>query len=78
MAVLAFGIHMGYDIDCGCFGEDDPVGEAMHGLGQALVRDAVFMTGALYCHTWRRLRSHRPVALNEFIHQWTTTRTRSK
>ena len=60
MAVLGFGIHMGYDIDCGCFGEDDPVGKAMHGLSDALVRDLVFTLGVFYCYAWRRLRSHEP------------------
>ena len=76
MAVLGFGIHMGYDIDCGCFGEDDPVGQAMHGLGQALIRDVVFCAGAFYCYTWRYRLGHRPVSLMARIRQITKNKER--
>ncbi|MFH1153510.1 MAG: MauE/DoxX family redox-associated membrane protein [Pseudomonadota bacterium] len=68
MAVLGLGIHMGYDIDCGCFGEDDPVGKAMHGLGRALIRDLVFTAGVLYCYVWRYLHSHEPAGLATYFY----------
>lgn len=52
MTVLVYGIHLGLDIDCGCFGPDDPE-QAYKGLQGALLRDAAFFlaVGFLY---WRR------------------------
>jgi uncharacterized membrane protein YphA (DoxX/SURF4 family) len=49
MAVLGYGIHLGLDIDCGCFGPEDPE-QAYKGLKIALIRDAVMMVavGFLY------------------------------
>lgn len=54
MAVLGYGIAMGYDIDCGCFGENDPVGDAFHGLYSALGRDLIFLAAVIYLYIWRR------------------------
>nr|WP_320011576.1 MauE/DoxX family redox-associated membrane protein [uncultured Desulfobulbus sp.] len=42
MAVLGYGIHLGLDIDCGCFGPEDPE-QAYKGLKLALARDAGMM-----------------------------------
>lgn len=39
IAVLGYGIYLGLDIDCGCFGPDDPEHEAFSGLRVALFRD---------------------------------------
>ncbi|MBW1841865.1 MAG: DoxX family membrane protein, partial [Deltaproteobacteria bacterium] len=41
MLILIYGIWMGLDIDCGCFGPGDPEAEAFHGLRPALYRDIV-------------------------------------
>ena len=46
MAVLAYGIHLGLDIECGCFGPEDPE-QAYKGLKAALVRDAVFLVAVI-------------------------------
>ncbi len=51
--VLSWGFYMGYDIDCGCFGENDPVGEAFHGLKSSLIRDGAFLAVVLYLYLWR-------------------------
>ena len=47
IAVLFYGIHLGLDIDCGCFGPEDPE-QAYKGLKAALVRDAVMMAAVLF------------------------------
>lgn len=39
IAVLSYGIHFGLDIDCGCFGPEDPEHKAFSGLRIALIRD---------------------------------------
>jgi uncharacterized membrane protein YphA (DoxX/SURF4 family) len=36
MAILGYGILMGLDVDCGCFGPEDPESQAYHGLRSAL------------------------------------------
>lgn len=55
MAVLAYGIHLGLDIDCGCFGPEDPE-QAYKGLKGALVRDAAMMAAVLFLY-WSRDRT---------------------
>ncbi len=55
IGVLVYGIHLGLDIDCGCFGPEDP-GQAFKGLKTALVRDMVMMTGVMFVY-WSRGRS---------------------
>lgn len=49
MAVLGHGIHLGLDIDCGCFGPEDPE-QAYKGLKIALVRDAVMMAAVVFLY----------------------------
>ncbi|HKJ98051.1 MAG TPA: DoxX family protein [Desulfotignum sp.] len=67
MAVLTYGISMGYDIDCGCFGESDPEAQAFHSLRQALVRDLFMVGTAGYLYLWRRQKNHTPVAWNQLF-----------
>ena len=43
MAILGYGIYMGLDVDCGCFGPEDPEAKAFHGLREALFRDMGMM-----------------------------------
>ena len=57
IAVLLYGIHLGLDIDCGCFGPEDPE-QAYKGLKTALVRDAVMMAAVLFIY-WSRGRTRR-------------------
>jgi uncharacterized membrane protein len=59
MAVLAYGIYLGLDVDCGCFGPEDPEAEAFHGLRRALYRDMAMMLGVLFIHTRRYLTKMR-------------------
>ena len=53
MGILLYGIRMGLDIDCGCFGPDDPEAEAFHGLRPALYRDAAMMAVIGFLFFWR-------------------------
>jgi uncharacterized membrane protein len=55
MAVLGYGIWLGLDIDCGCFGPQDPESKAFHGLGEALVRDMILLPAIFYLY-YRRFR----------------------
>ncbi len=68
MAVLIHGIRMGLDVDCGCFGPDDPEGQAFHSLREALLRDAVILVGCLYLYAVRLVRGIRPAPVrNPFL-----------
>ncbi len=53
MAVLSYGIWLGLEIDCGCFGPDDPEAEVNGHLSSALWRDAGMVVGACYLYWWR-------------------------
>ncbi|MGD9948418.1 MAG: DoxX family protein [Desulfobulbus sp.] len=53
MTVLIYGIHLGLDIDCGCFGPEDPE-QAYKGLKPALVRDALMMVAVICLYWWRK------------------------
>ncbi|SHL22706.1 Methylamine utilisation protein MauE [Desulfatibacillum alkenivorans DSM 16219] len=68
--VLGYGLHMGLDVDCGCFGPDDPEAEAFHSLRPALYRDFVMMAGVAYLYIWRYARSVRPVRPVEILTVW--------
>lgn len=51
LAVLGYAIWMGFDIDCGCFGSDDPEYTAFNGLKVAFARD-VLLTMFLFYVVW--------------------------
>lgn len=53
IAVLGYGIALGLDVDCGCFGPDDPEAAAFHGLRSALGRDLLLMLVIAYLYLWR-------------------------
>lgn len=53
ITILLYGIQMGLDIDCGCFGPQDPESAAFHSLRLALYRDFVMMAGVIYLYIWR-------------------------
>ena len=71
IAILSYGIHMGLDIDCGCFGPQDPEAKAFHGLRTALYRDFVMMAGVLYLYFWRYYRSIRPDRFRDHFNRFT-------
>lgn len=55
ITVLGYGLHMGLDIDCGCYGPGDPEGEAFAGIRQALWRDMVMLGCAAFLYAWRKM-----------------------
>lgn len=61
IAILSYGIWMGLDVDCGCFGENDPEAEAFHGLWASLYRDLAMLAGITLLFGWRRYRAIEPV-----------------
>lgn len=60
IVVLAWGLHMGLDIDCGCYGPDDPEAEAFAGIHGALRRDLFMLGCAAFLYAWRMALGVRP------------------
>lgn len=61
VAVLSYAIWVGLDIDCGCFGPEDPESQAFHGLKTSLVRDiAMLLLLAFSFRYHRTLTAIRP------------------
>jgi len=52
MVVLAYGISLGLDIDCGCFGPEDPE-QAYKSLRTAFIRDAAMLAAVVFVY-WSR------------------------
>lgn len=59
MVVLTYGISLGLDIDCGCFGPEDPE-QAYKGLRVALARYAALLAAVVFV-SWSRSRLHKRV-----------------
>lgn len=53
IAVLSYGIRLGLDIDCGCFGPADPEAHAYGNLRSSLARDMAMLMAAVYLYWWR-------------------------
>lgn len=67
IAILGYGIWMGLDVDCGCFGPEDPEAKAFHGLRTTLYRDMVMLVTVAFIYGWRRYRDINPVKINLLI-----------
>jgi hypothetical protein len=54
LGVLSYGIWMGFDIDCGCFGKNEPKYMFFSSLRSALYRDLLLLLPVtyLYWHGW--------------------------
>ena len=74
IAILLYGIHMGLDVDCGCFGPEDSESRAYHGLRQALYRDFAMAAGLAFIYGWRRFRGIRPINPVMFLKKIVKTR----
>ena len=48
IAVLSYGMYLGLDIDCGCFGPENPEHGSMSGLSEARFRDLLLLIPAGY------------------------------
>ena len=60
VAILGYGIRMGLDVDCGCFGPEEPEAKAFHGLRLALYRDMAMLAAVAFLYGWRRYRRVQP------------------
>ena len=67
IVVLAYGISLGLDVDCGCFGPEDPEGQVYGNLSGALVRDLFMVMGAAYLYWWRNSQLTRQCRQGLFI-----------
>ena len=54
IGVLSYSIWLGLDIDCGCFGPEDPEHRAFSGIRTALKRDFLLCIPVLYLFWYRR------------------------
>lgn len=60
VVILGYGIRLGLDVDCGCFGPEEPEAEAFHGLRLALYRDMAMLAAVAFLYGWRRYRRVQP------------------
>jgi hypothetical protein len=67
IAVLGYGVWMGLDVDCGCFGPEDPESKAFHGLRTTLYRDLVMLVSVAFIYGWRRYRAIKPLQIKLLI-----------
>lgn len=75
IVILGYGIWMGLDVDCGCFGPEDPEAEAFHGLRTALGRDIAMFFGVLFLYGWRRYRMIEPLNIRQMFKELRKRRT---
>lgn len=61
--VLSYALAMGYDIDCGCFGPNDPEAKAFASIKTSLARDLGLAAVAGYLYVWRFLAGITPVPI---------------
>jgi hypothetical protein len=66
MGVLGYALHLGLDIDCGCFGPLEPEGRAYAGIRPALYRDALMGAGVLAIYAGRLRWGIRPIVAVRF------------
>lgn len=64
IAILGYGIWMGLDVDCGCFGPEDPEAKAYHGLRTSLYRDLAMFAGIAFLYAWRWCRQIKPIKIS--------------
>lgn len=67
LLVVGYGIHLGLDIDCGCFGPNDPEGIAFHGLRSAAYRDIGMMSAACILFYQRKRFAFTPVGIYHYV-----------
>lgn len=60
-AIVGYGIWLGLDIDCGCFGPEDPEGQAYASLRPTLYRNLILIICVLYLYLWRYYQAAQPV-----------------
>lgn len=66
IAVLLYGIHLGLDVDCGCFGSEELGNGGTQGLYQAVYRDLLMLGGCVFLYWYRFFIAMRPRSLRIF------------
>jgi len=61
VAILGYGIWMGLDVDCGCFGSGDPEAGSFHSLKFSLARNLIMLPAVCALYAWRRHRGIIPI-----------------
>ncbi len=69
IAILGYGLWLGLDVDCGCFGPEDPEADAFHGLKNALYRDLIMLAGILFLFFCRRYRALKTLNLTSIMNR---------
>ena len=69
IAMLGYGIWIGLDVDCGCFGPEDPEAEAFHSLKISLYRDLIMFAGVAFLYGWRKYGAIKPLKLTLLINK---------
>lgn len=67
IAILAYGLWLGLDVDCGCFGPQDPEAAAFHGLRLSLYRDLMMLGGVAFIYGWRRYHTFESVKIRDLF-----------
>ncbi len=67
LLVLGYALSMGLDVDCGCFGPNDPEGDAFSSIRPAFTRDLWLAAGVAYLYLWRRVRGHSPRSIRPLL-----------
>ena len=67
IGILSYGIWMGLDVDCGCFGPEDPEAEAFHSLKSSLYRNSVIVLSIFTLYYLRFSRGFKPIPLNKIL-----------
>ena len=70
IVVLGYGLWMGLDVDCGCFGPEDPESRAYAGIRPALYRDFILAGGILLLYVWRYCCGISPVKIRYLKRLW--------
>ncbi len=70
VAILGTAIHMGLDVDCGCFGPDDPEADAFHDLRPAIYRDLAMLAAVAWLYVWRHHAHIRPRKLKGLMQRF--------
>jgi len=60
LLLLGYALWLGLDVDCGCFGSQDPEGFAYAGIRPAFYRDWTLLAGVAILYGLRRFRGFVP------------------
>lgn len=64
IAFVGYGVWLGLDIDCGCFGPKDPEATVFHHLRTILARDLAMLAVVAGLFGWRRYHAIRPIKIS--------------